>query len=554
MKYIFYIITISFVLTFNVFAQSQDVINSAIEQGDCETLYNFVQNPEGKDQRLITSVNQSLRRYTAIDPSTARHRTNRMDSRVRNLGRELMENVFTDPERYLPDVVTRLTTGVTDQFVKVKVLHDWICDNIAYDVETAFSRANRRQDYVSVLRVKKAVCAGYTNLYNRMCQLANIESVGISGFSKGFGYAGSIGPRPDHDWNAVKIGNKWYLIDVTWNAGHVDQRTFIKNYSTDYLFLDSRRFLYSHLPVENKYQFYAPIITKEQFMDEPYIAGVFFKYGVELKNNLPRYNNLINEGFTIELTNSNSNVMLSSNLRTLNQNNVENSSWQSRSGNNISFTFDVPDTQDYKGSIFARLRNDKKIIEKISIGEFEQRIVPELDNLLQTRKITEREKEFFINSYFKVQENSSYYFLEDQFDTQRNNAVIKIHPLVDLSLEMLEPILVFSIKAQSGYDGYRNIYTRRFPNTFSAYNQAPNTSLLSPINGELTAGSTEAFTIDSRDYQKIAIIIDGQFTFFEKNNTLFELSFEIPAGITELKIYGTKNNRNYEGLLIFKIN
>jgi len=551
MKKVFVIIVLCIFEFNNAFSQDSDFINRAISEGDCETLYIFVNAPENKDQRLVTNANQAIRRYTTNDSATVKYRTNKMDSKIRNVRRELMENVFIDPERYLPDVVTILTTGISDQFQKAKVINDWICDNIAYDVETAFERANRRQDYISVLRIKKAICSGYTNLFNQMCRLASIGSIGISGYSKGFGYTGSIGSRPDHDWNAVNINNKWYLIDVTWNAGHVDQRTYIKNYSTNYLFLDSRLFLYSHLPVENKYQFYAPVLTKEQFMEEPYISGVFFKYQLGLKNELPRYNNFINEdGFIFELISSNNNVQLSNTLRTTQQQNIDGATWQGKSGNTYSFIFDVPDRQNYKGFIFARLSNEKRIQERISINLYEQRIVPLLEGLLQSKKITEREKELFINSYFKVQENGYYYFIEDQFDTTRYNAVIKIHPLVELSLEMLEPVLDFNIRASDKYSGFSNNYIRRFPDTYTAFKGVSNTNLLSPINGVLISGTTETFIIESRDFSRFAIIIDGQFTFFERiNNGPFKLVFEIPSGINELQIFGTKNNRNYEGLL-----
>ena len=389
-----------------------------------------------------------------------------------------------------------------------------------------------------------------------MCRLASIESIGISGFSKGFGYTGRIGNQPDHDWNAVKINNKWYLIDVTWNAGHVDQRTFIKNYSTNYLFLDSRAFLYSHLPLDNKYQFYAPIIEKEQFMEEPYISGAFFKYQLNLKNDIPKYNNTVNEdGFVFELISSNNNVQLSSTLRTTQQQNVDGATWQGKSGNTFSFIFDVPDSQNYKGFVFARINNERRIQERIPISLYEQRILPLIGGLLQNKKITERERELFINSYFKVQENGYYYFIEDQFDTTRNNAVIKIHPLVELSLEMLESVLDFNLRVSSGYTGYKNNYIRRFPDTYTAFKGVSNTNLLTPINGVLKSGSTETFIIESTDFTRFTIIIDGQFHFFERktNNGPFELEFEIPFGINELQIFGTKNNRNYEGLLKYSV-
>ena len=77
----------------NAIAQNADVIDAAISEGDCETLYRKINNPQGIDQRLLTTANQALRRYTVNDTAAARYRTNRMDSRVRSVAAALMEKV-----------------------------------------------------------------------------------------------------------------------------------------------------------------------------------------------------------------------------------------------------------------------------------------------------------------------------------------------------------------------------------------------------------------------------------------------------------------------------
>jgi hypothetical protein len=554
MKKIIFFVCLT-LLNFYLFSQNDETINKAINDGNCEILYNFVQDKTGKNQTLITNANQTLNKYIGTDSSTSKYRNNKMDSKIRNVGKELMDNVFINPEKYLPDVVIKLTTGISDQFSKTKVLHDWICDNIAYDTDMAFIIMRiTNQDYISVLNKKRAVCSGYANLFNQMCKIAGIEAIGINGYSKGFGYTGTLGSNTDHEWNAVKINNKWYLIDVTWDAGHVDYKTFIKNYSTNYLFLESRPFLYSHLPAENKFQFYAPIITKTQFVEEPYIAGTFFKYSLELKTDLPHYNNNINGAFSFDIILKNSNVNISNELRTKQQQDVNGASWTIRKGSIVTFVYDIPNGQEYKGHIFARIKSEKRIQEKIDSNTYEQKIIPSLDNLLINKKITEKEKDLFLNSYYKVAENQSYYFLEDQFDTIRNNAVIKIHPLIELSLESYESVIDFLLKPETGYNGFKNLFNKRFPDTYVSYNEALNTSLISPINGELKEGTEETFVIESKDFTRFAIIIDSQFYFFEKTSSgAFELTFNIPAGINEIQIFGTKNNKNYTGLLRFGI-
>jgi hypothetical protein len=204
--------------------------------------------------------------------------------------------------------------------------------------------------------------------------------------------------------------------------------------------------------------------------------------------------------------------------------------------------------------VFARLKNEKRIQESIAISTYETSILPQLDALFQAKKLTEKECELFRNSYFKVDENSYYYFIEDQFDTARNNAVIKAHPLLELPLEMLEPVLDFNLQAGPGYPGFRGIFSKRFPDTFTTFDDAANTRLVSPIKGNLKAGDEEQFEFESKDFTRFAIIIDGEFTFFEKNPSgNFELTFTVPPGIGELQIFATKNSRNYNGLLRYGV-
>jgi hypothetical protein len=536
-----------------------ELVAEAIKWGDCAFLYAYTQK-DGADKQLVSQANAAIKRYSDLDGGTGKYRTGKMDARVRQVSKELMKKVFLEPEAALPDVTASLVKGLSDQFAKAKVLHDWICDNIAYDAEMYLSGRTTAQDYVSVLKKKKAVCSGYTNLMNRMCELASIESIGINGYSKGFGYAGKIGRNTDHAWNAVHIGNKWYLIDVTWDAGPVERRTFIKRYSTEWLFLDSRPFLYSHLPEEEACQYYAPVLTADDFMREAYIAGNFFQYGLALKEDDPEYNNSVDGGFTFDIGLRNSNVSLSSELRTANQQNINAASWATRTGNAVTFDFDVPDTNTYKGYIFARYNNEVRLQDKVGIGTYEGDWLPRAEALFvkdkpKESKITEKELEYFRASYYKVQENGSYYFLEDQFDTARNNAVLKIHQLLELSTMYFDNVLDFNITSAPGYAGFGNGVVK-YPYTFASYNQAPNTQLLSPLKGVLKAGTTELFSVSSKDYTKIGVWINGSMSGeLAKNSKTgnFELSLAIPADITELNIFGSKNGRNYTGLLRFNI-
>ncbi|MDR0473876.1 MAG: hypothetical protein LBH43_09445 [Treponema sp.] len=534
-------------------------VAEAIKWGDCAFLYEYTQKT-GADRQLITQANNTIRRYASLDSGISKYRTGKMETRVRRVPQNLTDQVFADPETVLPAVVSSLINGISDQFLKAKTLHDWICDNIAYDANMYFSGRVTAQDYISVLKKKLAVCSGYANLFNKMCELAGMESIGINGYSKGFGYTGKIGNNTDHAWNAINIGNKWYLVDVTWDAGSLDQRTYIKRYSTEWLFLDSRPFLYSHLPEEDAYQYYAPVLTSSDFMREPNIAGLFFQYGLSLKTDKPEYNNTIDGAFAFDFGLSNVNVNVSATLSTPRQQNIDTASWADRKGTIVTAEFDVPDTNEYKGHIFARYNNEVRLQDKVGIATFEQDWLPRAEQLFKDttlprdKRITEAELNLFKGAYFKVQENSMYYFAEDQFDTAKNNAVLKIHQLLELSTSYSENVLTFNIKAASAYRGFGN-GVFKYPYTFSAYNQVSNTQLLSPVKGMLERGTAELFSISSRDFTKVAIIINGELTDIPKNNRSgnFELNFTIPPGLTELNIFGSRDGRSYTGLIKYNV-
>src|SRR4029078_8527879 len=58
----------------------------------------------------------------------------------------------------------------------------------------------------------------------------------------------------NHMWNAVKIDGKWYLVDLTWDAGQTVKGEFIFTYSTAYLFADPQVFITHHFPEDEKWQ------------------------------------------------------------------------------------------------------------------------------------------------------------------------------------------------------------------------------------------------------------------------------------------------------------
>jgi transglutaminase/protease-like cytokinesis protein 3 len=167
---------------------------------------------------------------------------------------------------------------------RVKALHDYVADRIAYDAvalaDIALADNNfPSQDAEDVFRERKAVCAGYAELLAALGEQTGDEIVVVVGVSR------DAGGRVDgigHAWNAVKIGELWYLMDATWNAGGVDGRTFNKKYGTNYLFTPPHVFVSDHLPEQDAWQLLATPLTRGEFMRQPVLRPEFTGLGLEL--------------------------------------------------------------------------------------------------------------------------------------------------------------------------------------------------------------------------------------------------------------------------------
>ena len=110
-------------------------------------------------------------------------------------------------------------TENTTDYQKVAAIYDYITDNVAYDNENLDNDKYELKYTAYAAAVNgKAVCQGYATLLYRMMREAGINARVIIGTSQG----------GDHAWNIVKLGNTYYLVDSTWDAGQKEYSYFLK--------------------------------------------------------------------------------------------------------------------------------------------------------------------------------------------------------------------------------------------------------------------------------------------------------------------------------------
>jgi hypothetical protein len=204
-----------------------------------------------------------------------------------------------DVETSLERVAAYVREREASPYQRIKALHDWLADRIAYDAEALADGRIPPQRAASVFSDRKGVCAGYANLFKAMAQVTGDEVVVVVGDARtDVDEVGGGG----HAWNAAKIDGRWFLIDATWDAGSVSGRTFTKKYGTDYLFTPPEVFAIDHLPEQDSWQLRSTPLTRGEFMRQPMLNAAFFVRGFRLARP-DRSQVTVSDAFELELDN-----------------------------------------------------------------------------------------------------------------------------------------------------------------------------------------------------------------------------------------------------------
>lgn len=182
-------------------------------------------------------------------------------------------------ETSIESVAQYIAQQESDPFLRVKALHDYVADRVAYDAESYFAGRYPPQDAQTVFTTRKSVCAGYANLLAALGQAINEEIVVVVGNSRKM--SGEMSGE-GHAWNAAKIEGKWYLIDATWDSGYVNASGFTKQYRADYLLPPPGIMIITHFPDEVDWQLLGTPLSRGEFLRQPMMRPSFFAEGMQL--------------------------------------------------------------------------------------------------------------------------------------------------------------------------------------------------------------------------------------------------------------------------------
>lgn len=158
------------------------------------------------DYNILSSFNNLVHPYNSY---------NKMHITTNNFGKINIqieklysENEIGEINAKIEEIKSNLLNDKMSTREKIKVFHDYIINNTAYDEKRSNEiniedNENNSHKANGVLKNHIALCSGYTDLMAIYLSSLNIPNYKIA--------------TNKHIWNAVYLDNNWYHLDLTWD-------------------------------------------------------------------------------------------------------------------------------------------------------------------------------------------------------------------------------------------------------------------------------------------------------------------------------------------------
>lgn len=130
------------------------------------------------------------------------------------------------PEKQaIKSIASQLTSGIDNDYDKLLALHNWVCGYLYYNID--FVNDSKTAPYVDteVLKSRRVVCLGYSNLFASLCRSIGIPCYVVSGYALGVDSADTkwndtnyLTEEANHAWNEAYVNGRWIIIDTTWDS------------------------------------------------------------------------------------------------------------------------------------------------------------------------------------------------------------------------------------------------------------------------------------------------------------------------------------------------
>ena len=193
----------------------QDIINvyyTVIDSGlnffefYCDTEYtDCIQDIESisNDQVILSNINNFVHPFNSFDSIETEYDTiGKVSIRVNHLyDRGDIEAVNLKVDKIMEEVINK----ASDRDAKLKLLHDYLVNNIEYDSDKADKKISEYKSNLAygALIQGYAICGGYSDAAAIILHRLGIPNIKVS--------------SENHVWNLLYLDDKWVHFDATWD-------------------------------------------------------------------------------------------------------------------------------------------------------------------------------------------------------------------------------------------------------------------------------------------------------------------------------------------------
>lgn len=170
-------------------------ISSMSKQNDELSIINDVINPYNSFSSILTSYTEKGQVSIEVEKLYSSSEIRQIEYMVDNIIKNNIKSSMTNRE-------------------KIEAIHDYLVNNSQYDTENKSAKSGSAY---GLLVDHLGTCNGYSDAFAIIMNHLGIENYKIS--------------NAKHVWNYVKLDNKWYHIDLTWDDPVTnDGKSYLKHY------------------------------------------------------------------------------------------------------------------------------------------------------------------------------------------------------------------------------------------------------------------------------------------------------------------------------------
>lgn len=168
----------------------------------------------------------------------------------------------------------------------LRVLFRWMTAKDMFGIQFSNECVGPQEDVLLGFKKQKAT---YGSIFELLCMHSGIPCFTVVGYAKGtqFRPGQKFGKRPpNHSWNVVYIEGSWQLVDCHWatrflkSSDSGDTDNMVYEYDDFYFCTDPRQLVYSHFPLDAKWQLLNRPLSQDEFEDLPIAKSNFFLFGM----------------------------------------------------------------------------------------------------------------------------------------------------------------------------------------------------------------------------------------------------------------------------------